>query len=411
MRLSVTISEAPQVEAPPRPWVPFVTGALVFTLLFGALSGAFDLWRLRVALSPVPVDHHRGHALGQLFGFVWLFTMGLSLHLGPRFFNAPLPGAGRLRVLKWLSLGGVVLALAGRFGALLPGSAVFGPVGAVLVLAAATNWLELVLTWNREPGPRDGMHRFVVAGTAWWWVAALSFVVWQLGQAAGGPLASVPMEAVWAPALFGGASWVWGVFLRAGLCTLQLARPTPKWQRAWFVTWQVAVGAATVGAWVGPTLDPLVHLAFVVAVVVLALALRPHRADGSSPQARAVRWGLWCVGAFGVMHLWALLPLPQPALLGDATRHAFSLGAMTSFLFGFGGRMVPGFSGVRLARPRAYEVGLLGVQAAVVLRLCELSTSKLALSLSAASGGLAVLGVGLVAFALLTTVRRVPALA
>ncbi len=72
--------------APEYPWKPFVVAALAFTLSLGALTGAIDLWSLRVAMRAVPIDHHRAHAFAQLFCFLWLFTMGISLHLAPRFF-------------------------------------------------------------------------------------------------------------------------------------------------------------------------------------------------------------------------------------------------------------------------------------------------------------------------------------
>lgn len=401
-RVAVPVPDAP-------PWPPFVVAALVLTLTVGALSGAFDLWRLRIALNPVPLDHHRAHALGQLFGFLGLFTLGVSLHLGPRFFGASSPSPARVRFLRWAGIGGVVLAIAGRFGALLPGSQVYGPLGAALLLAALSAWLELAFSWWQTPGARDVMQRFVLAGTAWWWVAGATFFVWHLAQWVTGPVSALPLAAVWAPALFGGgASWLWGVFLRAGLCTLQVPRPSERAQHAWFWGWQVGVALTTLASWV-PALEPLARGSMVVAVGLTWAALRPHRSEAGSPQARAVRAGLAFVLVFGALQAWSVLGafgVWTPALLTDASRHAFSLGGATLMLFGFAGRMVPGFSGVLLAWPRAYEYGTWTVMFAALARVLELVPGRAGLALSAASGGLSLLGVGLVASALFATLAN-----
>ena len=44
-----------------------------------------------------------------------------------------------------------------------------------------------------------------------------------------------------------------------------------------------------------------------------------------------------------------------PPLLSDATRHVFTVGVVTLMLFGFAGRMVPGFSGGVLRWVPAYD--------------------------------------------------------
>ena len=82
---------------------------------------------------PVPIDHHRGHALAQLFGFLGLFIIGMSLHLAPRFFGAAPPTRAFSLRLWWSAMGGVLLLVVGRLGALVPGSAWLGLVGAVLL--------------------------------------------------------------------------------------------------------------------------------------------------------------------------------------------------------------------------------------------------------------------------------------
>ena len=119
---------------------------------------------------------------------------------------------------------------------------------------------------------------------------------------------------------------------------------------------------------------------------------------------RAVQAGLTFLLFFAVLSGcsgFAALGLWAPPLLPDATRHAFTLGGLTLLVLGFAGRMVPGFSGNALHWKGAYDAGVLALIASASLRTCELfSATRLGLALSGASGGLAFLGMALVASSL-----------
>jgi len=395
--------------APPRPWHPFVVAALGFTLTFGALTGAIDLWHLRVSMQGVPVDHHRAHGFAQLFGFLGLFTMGMSLHLAPAFFGGAPPRGRALSVMTWGGIGGVLLLVFGRFGALLPGSPMVSVLGGWLLVLAMSTWASMLFRFWRALPESDAMQRFLVAGCGWWWLASLVTLGWTLGQSAGGPFASIPLEAVWAAALLGGTgSWLWGIFMRAGLCTLKVKRPPEAMQRRLFVAWQVACGSAFLAAFIDG-LALLQHVSAAIAVGVLWWTVRPFSGSGLGAEGtlspRAVQAGLCFVGVFGLLSLWraaSLFGVPAPLLLGDATRHALTLGGATLLVLGFAGRMVPGFAGTKMRHRGLYDAGLIALGSSALLRLTELfGTSRLALALSGASGGLAFLGVGLCAVALL----------
>ncbi len=414
--LHVATRSAPVVLTPA--WPVFVVAAFLCTLTAGGLTGALDLWTLRVAHNAVPLDHARGHALAQVFGFLGLFTMGISLHLAPRFFGAGPPSRAFTRALTWLGVGGVALAIVGRLGALVPGSAWFGLVGVGAVLAAKTLWASMLVGfWRELPGPKDTLQRFLVAGVGWWWLAAVTLLGWQLGQSFGGPGASIPLEAVWAPALFGGvASWLWGIFFRAGICTLHVPRPPERAQRRLFLAWQPAAALMVCASWAQvPLLDALAGGAMACAVGLLWWTVRPFSGevgDGGALQPRAVQAGLGFLLVFAALELWVALSalgVWAPVLLRDAARHAFTLGGAVLLVLGFAGRMVPGFRGVGLRWPRVYDAGVMALMLGATLRLGELFSARAGLALAGASGGLAFLGLALAATSLLGSLRLKPA--
>lgn len=384
------------------PWPPFVVFALASTLLVGVAFGALDLWSLRVLGNAVPLAHHRAHAIAQVFGFLGLFTMGISLHLAPRFFGAELPRRTFTRALTISSMVGVGGVVVGQLGALLPGSAWFASTGAVLLMLSFTAWAWWVTQlWRRGAAPHTAMHRFLLAGSWWWSLAAVSWLAW--------PWLHMPVDAVWTAAIFGGAtSWLLGVFLRAGLCTLRLEHPPESaLSRVWWV-WQIAVALLVMSRWWSPMwLEASASLAMAAASTLVLTTLRPwagaNAGDGTL-RPRAVQAGFVFFALYGAFELWSfagVLGAWTPPLLRDATRHAFTLGSATLMVFGFAGRMVPGFSGRALRWPRLYDGGVLFLVVAAVTRLCELLPLRAGLSVAGASGGLAFIGIALVSGSLL----------
>jgi len=396
-----------RTEPPAKLWRPLVVAGLLSTLTVGALSGAIDLWSQQVHLTPVPIDHHRGHGLAQVFGFLLLFTMGLSLHLVPRFFGLAEVARGWARAQAWLGISGLVLVVAGRLGALLPGSWWMGPLGALALWVGVTRWLGLVAR-GALPAMAGGdrLGFFLLAGTGWWWLAASWLLVWSLGQLVTGPLAALPLEPLYAAGLVGGAgSWIGGVMLRAGLCVLRLERPSPARQRASFLGWQLAAAGA-VAAGVDASTPALAALGG--GLLVAVGALRPWRGalgslPGEPPQRRMVQAGLAFLGVSAALTLWRASGVAPAALVADAARHSLSLGFVSLTLFGFAGRMVPGFGGSALVQPRLYALGALFVGAGAAVRLLELWPSRALLALSGTSGVLAGLGVAAMTGCLLAT--------
>lgn len=399
-------------EVPVYPWKPFVVAALVSTLSIGALTGAIDLWNMRVVMKAVPIDHHRAHAFAQVFGFLWLFTMGVSLHLAPRFFGVQPLSPRRRFWLAWTAIPGVVFLVAGRLGSLIGGGAALSIIGASLVVFAMSSWaLALLKFWREIPGPREALHHFLLCGGGWWWLSSLVLLAWTLGQVFGGPLLFVPLDSIWALGLVGGTgSWLWGIFFRAGICTLHIVRPTEQAQRRLFITWQLASLLAALSPWIDVAwFSAVQHFAAALAVIVVWWMVRPFSGEELGEEGtlvpRAIQAGLVALLIYAVLSAWSglsILGVWAPPLLRDATRHAYTLGGVTLLVLGFAGRMVPGFSGKSLAWRASYDAGVLAVMAAAALRLCELfGTTRLGLALAGASGGLAFVGAALVSASLL----------
>ena len=367
---------------PAAPHRPFIIAALLFTLGPGALTGALDLWHLRVVQRAVPLDHHQAHGLTQLFGFMWLFTAGVAFQLAPRLLGTT--GSADPRVTKvtaGLGIGGVLLLILGRLGSLLPGSTLLGPVGALGLLAAVLLWADVVLRLFRRRGPQqDRLAVFVMMGTGWWALSATCLLLQQLGQVSGGPLRHVPLEAVYAAALYGGtASWLLGISFRAGACTLQVDRPSLRAQTWLVAVWQVAA-MAQVGAALGlhASLSIVAPLSTAVGLLSFAAALRPwrSRSRGETLPGPAIRQTMLVAHGFGVvtavLMIWrsSILPFtPVAPLLVDSSRHAFTLGFAQLMVLAFAGRMLPGFEARALPRPAVFNVGVALIAVGAALRV------------------------------------------
>jgi hypothetical protein len=400
------------------PWVPFVTASLLFTVLGGALNGAWNLWSLHVLQVPVPVEHHQSHALAQMLGFMWLIKVGISLHLAPRLLGGQPPTAQQTRLIAYTGIGGVTFLVLGRFGSLLPGSAVFGLVGAMLLVASAIVWARFF--WRlflARPAMGDWLPQFVVSGATWWAFAAVATLLWQLGQTFGGPLAALPLDVVTMTGLFGGTgSCVLGITLRAGACSMRIERAEPGRQRVGYFVWQAGVVALLVKAlfpfeawsdalWLVPALS------MAVMVWVVRPFQTPHDAPpGPEPLIRFAMVASWAFGLVGAgLFVWqaaALVGVGQPPFLRDAARHAFTLGFGQLGTLAFAARMVPGFEGVRLPHRAVFDGGVLAVTAGTALRLLSVfGPARWAMVASGVSGVLALVGVTLVSVSLWRAMR------
>lgn len=417
---------APSPPEPRPTYSSFVTAALVCTLTFGSVFGAYNLLVIHLALGPMPAGHSWAHAGFQIWGFVLLFTMGIALHAVPRFLDTQLRLARLGRASLPLGLVGLLLVAYSRFGTIVPGTALANAAGAVLELAAVLAWaaaLDATLRGARVPAAP--WHRFLVAGTLHWIAAAFLLVCGGIAAVrAGDPdVAAGWNEALYAAALFGGAlSWIQGILLRTAPVFLRTAPAHARVVRVAFWLGQAGalisiVGGLRVGEPGGAALADLGLLAIAAAVVLFVVGLRPLSTGRAPPLPGDPHFPTLLRLALGGALLFALLAVayavpdlvgrPAHRLVFDGARHAFVLGFVTLTILAMAGRMLPRFAAVDLRWPRLRWIGGLLVAVGVLLREAQVLVPWLAapalLPVSAVSGIVAATGVVLAATSLLGT--------
>jgi Domain of unknown function (DUF1858) len=432
--LNRALEEGAGPAAAPAPAGPglyrrFVVAALATTLTLGATFGAVNLLGAQLALLPVPPVHKAVHGAAQVFGFVWLFVMGVAYHALPRFWGTTLRAAPVARATFWLALGGLVLRVYGELEPWVPGALPAFVVGTA-ALAASPLLFSLVLATTfraGRPAP-EPFHAFLAAGTGHWIVAgALAVRGALLAAAAGEVRASIAgNEAIYLAALLGGTSaWIEGMVLRTGPVFLGLPAPRRGWLWAALAVGQAGAVAAWAGAAVqGPLGTRLADGGLVAAAAGCALfvvAVRPlSRAPLEGESDRALARALTMAFAFAL--LFALLATAYAAidlatgaahtLVLDAARHAYTLGFVTVAILAMAARILPVFGGVALRWPRLHAVGLVLVGGGVVLRQAEVVAAwggwGWLLVVSAVSGIVGAAGVALAGASVLRTVLARP---
>jgi hypothetical protein len=413
----------------------FLRTALWCTLTLGASFGALNLLIIHLALGPVPPAHSWVHASFQLIGFVLLFVMGVAYQAIPRSSGVPLRRADLARASFRLTFGGLLLRAYGQFGPVLRGTAPALLLGGVAVLGGVVAFATvLAATWRSVPLPRPKVGApALAAGTLWWIVAATMLVAGGVRAVRGGDadLGARYNEAFYLAALVGGAlSWIEGMVQRMEPTALALQAPRGPLLKLAFVATQAGAAAATIGAAAPP--DASAHRLYDVGLVITALAVgafvlgarvleRPAPRPLSShlaplPVRRAVRMAFASAVLFAVLALaYGLFDLAGhvlPTAVWDGARHALALGCVTTLILSLGSHLIPRFSRTPLRHPAWCDAGLVLIGVGLVAREMEVLAPLLSLPkllwISGPSGIVAATGVGLMATALLGTMRQRP---
>jgi hypothetical protein len=406
---------------------PFLRAALWSTITLGATFGAINLLAIDFALGRVLEAHNFVHAGFQIWGFVLLFTMGISYHAVPRFLGTDLRLERLARSTFPLALGGLLLVTYGRFGHWFPGALWAFAAGAGCTFAAVAAWGYVLLdVAERSRSAPQPFHRFLVAGTVWWVVAAglLGAAATRAVAHGGVEYAARFHEAMYAAALFGASlAWVQGMFLRTGPAFFGLPPTRRRPVKAAFLLGQagalVAVGGALVPGWRhSHDLVALGLIATAASLVAYVVGVRPFRiapdlTPGDRGVAEVIRLGF--AGALLFALLGACygvhdLAIGTPSrLIFDGARHAFGLGFLTLMILGMAGRVVPVFCGVDLRWRHLHTWGARLVALGVCLREAQVLVAVLAaprlLWVSGVSGIVAASGVCLAAASILGTLR------
>lgn len=345
---------------------PFIRWALVLTLLLGAGWGAHLLFEIGYAgrFDAVSASDVVAHGMAQLWGFVALFIVGVTLRYLPiTTGRAPASLAARRTILSAIVLG----VAASYLWSLRPAAfAWLGPSSGVLLMLGALGHVAFL---HGQLRGRRGPFPLALAISGLWLLAWSGFTLGlAMRSSAAGPGAFAAHErlVLMELPLFGvalGSVYAVGQRLLPGF--LACRAPT---RSALLAT----VGLHNVGLLLLVNGRLLVEPAFVAAGMVLVLvgatvfvvALRGSRGreipslprHGPRVLARTIRIALvWLPLSLGTMAVLALAEAvggtALPHAYQGAARHAFTVGFLVTFMLGVGQRLLPILGGRPLARP------------------------------------------------------------
>lgn len=438
-------ANAPHPEiTDPRHYRRFIRAALILTLTLGATWGTVNLAYIMYALGPVPPSHVQVHGQVQVFGFIYLFIVGVAYHVIPRFSGHPLRFPGLARASFLFLVGGVLARSFGQPFGFAAGGQFLLRVSALLYGLGILSFALIVVATANSPrtyAPPAGavrrlplkshMEPYVLAGIFWMVVStiyaageAVYLARWGLTA-----LSGTWQRPLWFVALYGGAlSWIFGIGTRVlpGFLATRPARTGLV--RVGFVLLQSGVVCMILAsialfreerelarilrllAMTGASLSILVTFA---AVHGLASAPGARKLPGAAVFPRFVRDGFrWTVVSALLTLVSVGLELrfgrETHSLLQDAVRHVFTLGGLVMILFGMATRLLPVFEAVLLPWPRLATLSLHLVNIGVVLRLAQIGAAYFRpdlMAVAGASGFFALAGIAGMAAVLFRTLK------
>lgn len=411
----------------PRPiYRPFVLSALVATLTLGTTFGAANLFVMHQGSGAAWINSS-AHATSQLFGFLFLFILGVAFFAVPRFLGVNLakPKLARAALpLVWL---GLALRCAALFTAPGPlGLAMLGAGGAALLAAVVVAAVSLLATRRASAAPYEPFQLGIAAGTVLFGIAAaLQFAgVVDAFASDNAHRAALWSRPSYVAALFGGGYlWVLGMHLRIGPVFVGARKSGAR--NALLMLALAAAAALLLVA--GSIIEgPLGYPSFTwpraagtclfASSTIAALAcLRVFSRPASEGRSLDGTFRRIVQGTFAALLLSAallvldVLPGLGNHLIADAGRHTFAVGFLLTITFAFATRILPIFAGVAPVWPesRGMLFGLVG--AGVLLRTAQVIAAMggyRALWLSAVSGLVVLVGVAGLSLIVAKTVWR-----
>ncbi len=415
-----------------RLYRPFVRASLIIAVVLGFSTGATILIMpvLGMDRNLTWVTHSQSHGVVQLFGWVGLFVMGFAYHVVPRFFNSPIRYPLPQKVSMWL----VVLGLVLRFTGQSVYKTTFGDplvlAGGILLFAGLLVFGWTLLEVVRRAPSRSGVSEmWAMSGIFWAVVAGALHLTVTLRMAIdSAPLADAGWnEALIYVATFGFvSSFIFAVSARAVRGFLLLK---PMYERVNLV----AVAGVQFGlvvlvvsrfaeltegvASTGLILAALGVVLYVYSLRVLEPASGPVRrfAVGYERYNLLVRSAYgWLVVGCAMLIVTALddagVTDVMPAEVSLPVMHVFTLGFITTLLFGVASKMLPIFEGADIHHPRLMDIAYVFVTISVILRVVfGFSISAIGEQSLAVSGGVGFIGIclfAIVAFQTMTEAAR-----
>jgi hypothetical protein len=348
----------------------FILSASVLTLTLGAGWGAWLLWQIGMQgqFEGVPAAHVIAHGEAQLWGFIVLFVMGVSL-------RTVLQGAAQYRWGTWVCRGLLSLALLGVGGSMLWSLAPMYFPWLGLLSSAALCLVSLVLStlqillvgmkWRATP------NRAVILSGLWLiaWAVVTGWLRWNSGDAGPGSYSDAQRLLLIELAVFGFAMnsiYGFGQILLPGLLRIGSTR---KWaiELALWLHNAGALSACLAAGQVVSGLGMVIGSAFLVSGAALfAVGLRGfvgrRRTSHGDEKGHAPLdyypplAFFWLLAALvlltgGALYEAAADVAPPDAYVGEI-RHALTVGFMTTLILGVGQRLLPVVDRTVLAMPR-----------------------------------------------------------
>jgi hypothetical protein len=415
-----------------RLYRPFIRASLIIAIVLGFSTGAAILIMplFGIERSLTWVTHSQSHGIAQLFGWAGLFVMGFAYHVVPRFFSSSIRYPLPQRASMWLVITGLVLRFTGQS---LYKTSLADPLVAAGGIALFAGMLvfgwtlfEVVRLAPKKTGPAE---IWILGGILWSVVAGALHLAITLRMA----IDSAPLaygtwnEALIYVALFGFiGSFIFGVSARAirGFLLLKQMHETTNIVALWFV--QMGLTILVIGrfadldqnvASVGLVLSAVGAALYVYALRVLEPSSGPIRrfAIGYERYGWLVRTAYgWLVVGCVMLVVSALDSVGvtdvMPTEVSLPVMHVFTLGFVTTLLFGVASRFIPIFEGADIHHPRLMDAAFVFVTASVVLRVAfGFSVSEIGERALGASGGIGFIGIclfAIVAFQAMTESAR-----
>lgn len=348
----------------------FILSALLFTLTLGAGWGTWLLWQIGAQgqFGGVPAAYVIAHGEAQLWGFIVLFVMGVSL-------RTVMQGVVRIPQGVWLCRTLLLLALVGVVGSALwsvfPESlASVGRVSSVALLLLSLGYWGLQIAFLRTKWPAIWARAILVSGL--WltvWAIVTAWLRWNSGDAGPGIYSNDQRLLLIELAVFGfgmNSIYGFGQMLLPGLLRIGSTRDWAIELGHWFHN-AGAICVCLAESAVPDSLSMIIGSVLLMGgAIMFAVGHRgfvgrrrtsQSDAKGHTPldyyPPLAFFWLLASLAmmAGGVIYAdTTKAPLPH-AYMG-AVRHALTVGFMTTLILGVGQRMLPVLDRTVLAIPR-----------------------------------------------------------
>jgi hypothetical protein len=370
---------------------PFLAAGLLITLTMGAGWGAWLLWQigLHADFQAASISHVVAHGDAQLWGLIALFIAGISLRWLPTA-TATRPVSGLVAAGVWF---GMVSGIGGGFvWAVSPAAVPWLGIasGVALLIAAGT----IASFFGREVVvrlPQPWACAILAAGC--WWVVWAAFTLWlRYHFCAAGPGDYALTQRSWniELAVFGlGTNAVYGFGLRL-LPGIVGGAVQQGWATLAIALHNVGLMLLPLGHFTAQApLQLAATLCMAAGAILLPTAipgLRQRKQFSKRPEqgAPGLAWYvqlaiMWLVAAVLLMLVGQVYSVsagrPVPQAWRGATRHALTVGFLTTLIMGVAQRLLPILGHTLLAWPRLVVPTFLLIGIGSVLRVTtELAT-------------------------------------